>query len=182
MQGLLAGDTAGEAAFVATIQPPVRANVERMLGPGHADADDLVQECVVAVIGHVRARGGFVGNLQVFAVTVARNRCRSHLALRRFRGHVDVDERADILADPAASPLDLCEEAEVRRAVRQALAELDDDCRRLLEDVYLRDVPIEALRQRLGLGSVQAVYHRRCVCLRKVSTLLNRRLFGRSGR
>ena len=34
------------------------------------------------------------------------------------------------------------------------------------------------LRNRLGLGSVQAVYHRRNVCLEKIAQILNGQFFG----
>lgn len=178
--GLLAHGTDAEQSFVMFVEPPVRANVARFLGLSHPDIDDVIQDTLLAVVEYIRAKRGFDGNLQVFAVSVARNRCRSLLALSRFKGHQSGDDSTSLLIDGSPSPLDLCERKDLQRTVRRALADLDRDCRHLLEDIFLRGVSIATLSKRLGLRSVQAVYHRRAVCLKKIAQVLNDRYFGGS--
>ena len=64
--------------------------------------------------------------------------------------------------------------------LEEVLGSLDIPCRRLLAAIYRQEATIEELRRELGLRSVQAVYHRRNICLQKAQRFLNRLLF--SGR
>lgn len=167
-----------EWAVAAMIRDSVTENVRFFLGNDHPDTDDVIQESIVAVTAYVRDRGRFSGDLLAFAAVVARNRCRSLLSLRRMNAHFPFDDDQDQLVDGRPSPLDICEREDTRRIIRLALVQLDDRCRHLLEDLYIRNVPVAELRNRLGLGSVQAVYHRRNVCLEKIAQILNGQFFG----
>jgi DNA-directed RNA polymerase specialized sigma24 family protein len=78
--------------------------------------------------------------------------------------------------NPERSPLDLLEEQETCALVQEALARLDAACAHLLRACYLEGVSIAALREQLGLETIQGVYYRRAKCLQKAFRHLNKRL------
>ncbi len=166
--------------LIRALEPQVGLAVRKFLGSESGDQDDIISESLMAVLGHIERRGGFEGNLQVFAVTVARNRCRTLLTWRKRRQHQDVDRDGMQVADKAPSVLELIEAKEVRRHVRLALGRMDEACRILLKEFFLQEKPVEEIRLRLGLDTVQGVYYRKTVCVKKLAAFLNQVFFGSS--
>ncbi|HPF36932.1 MAG TPA: sigma-70 family RNA polymerase sigma factor [Candidatus Krumholzibacteria bacterium] len=171
------GDEGAAETICAHLESPIRTAAASILGRSDADLDDIVQDTQIAMLGYLRRSGSVPDNPVAFAVRIARNRCFNLGLWRRRRLAQNVDDHAETLPAIAANPLDLLDREQNRRIVAQALASLDPECRALLEAVYHRESSMEALRHRLGLGSVQAVYHRRNVCLEKMRKRLNRLLF-----
>lgn len=169
-------DTAGEK-ICKEFEPHVRAAVHSFLGRDDADCDDVVQDTFVALLGYLRKAGIAPENPIAFTVTIARNRCRNLMLWRRRRHARDVAEMADKLPQIAASPLDLVDLEQRRALLRDAVDALEQACRSLLRAIYRQERSIESLRVELGLGTVQAVYHRRNICLKKAQSFLNQRLF-----
>jgi len=174
----IGGDDAAAERICVALEPAVRAGVTGLLGAGDPDGDDVVQEVLLALLAYLRRTGIVPDNPAAFSVRIARNRCYNLGIWRRRRRAQDVDDHAEALPSLAASPLELMERDQKRRLVDDALADLDPPCRELLVAVYRHESSMEKLRRRLGLGSVQAVYHRRNICLEKARKFLNRRLFG----
>ena len=56
------------------------------------------------------------------------------------------------------------------------LSKLDEPCRALLDSIYRAERSIEELREELGLKTVQAVYYRKDVCIKKAQKILNQEL------
>ena len=133
----------------------------------------MVQESLLAVLGYLRNRGGFEGDLVRFAVTVERNRCRNILVWRSRHPDVAIEPLCEWLADPQRSPLDSLLEGETRRLLQAGLDSLSRGCRELLHWFYLEDRSIETIRQDIGLDTVQGVYYRRSVCLQQLGRFLN---------
>ena len=158
------------------LAPPLRTAARRLLGDEHPDVDDVVQDSVLATLGHLSRAGAFEGDLVRFGVTVARNRCRNLLAWRSRHRHAPLEQLSHQLAAADTDPLALLLADEVDRLVQQALDSLDEACRRLLEAFYLRRESAETLRRRLGLGVLQSVYYRRNVCLDRAAVFLEKRL------
>jgi RNA polymerase sigma factor (sigma-70 family) len=156
----------------------MRTVVGRILKDSDPDADDVVQDSLVAVLGYLRRTGDPPRNLEAFACTIARNRCLNLLMWRRRRRAADVDSFAESIPDIAASPLDLVETSSAQALLDKVLASMDGACRQLLVSIYRAEIPIEKLRERLGLKSVQAVYYRKDVCIRKAQKILNQMLLG----
>ena len=169
-------DTAGDM-ICKTLEAQVRASVRRLIGPHDADGDDVIQDTLIAMLGYLRRAKVAPDNPEAFIVTIARNRCRNLHLWRRRRSARDVTELSEKLPHIAASPLDLIDEEQRRELLEEVLQNLDTHCRDLLAAIYRQGATIEELRHDLGLGSVQAVYHRRNVCIKKAQMLLNRRLF-----
>lgn len=169
-------DTAGDE-ICTIMEPRVRSTVGAFLGADDADGDDIVQDTLIALLGYLRRARVVPDNPTAFVVTIARNRCRNLHLWRRRRIARDVTELADQLPHAAASPLELVDTGQKRLLLRETIANLDAKCRRLLDAIYRRERTIESVRVELGLGSVQAVYHRRNICLKKAHSFLNQRLF-----
>ncbi len=142
------------------------------------EIDDIVQDTVVAVLEWLRRQDEFTGDLVSFTITVARNRCRNYVVWRRRHQGEDTEDLAEYLADPARGPLDTLLEEEKNSLLQEAFDSLDRGCRTLLHAIYFNDDDIEALRRREGLKTLQSVYHRRSVCLKKFELYLKNRLFG----
>ena len=117
-----------------------------------------------------------------FAVTVARNRCRDILrwqARHRDR-QVPLEPLAAWIADPQRDALGDLLAAERLSLMADAVAALDGACRELLKAFYVQEESAEEIRRRIGLDTVQGVYYRRSVCLRRALDYLNSRLQVRS--
>ncbi|MBU0742047.1 sigma-70 family RNA polymerase sigma factor [bacterium] len=174
----VSGDDAAGRGVCATLDVEVRGVVYAFLSANDPDRDDIVQDTLLAILQYLRASGVSPDNPEAFAVTCALNRCRNLYHWRRLRQGVDIDEMAGRIPCADASPLDLLDAQETRNLLAEALASLDPDCRRLLRDIYLEETSIEILRRKAGLSSVQGIYHRKNICLKKVMKFFNRRRFG----
>ena len=177
----VAGDDAAGERLCASLDPAVRDAVYGFFRAGEPDRDDLVQDTLLALLRYLRGGGSTPENPEAFCVTIARNRCRNLHQWRKLRPPADVEAAAETLPDTGAGPLELLEAEDRRRLVREAFAQLGDLCRNLLRDFYMKEKSIEELREELGLGTVQGVYHRKNVCVKELKKLFNRsRLGGRS--
>ena len=171
------GDNASAEAICATLEPQVRLAIRGYLPPQDADIDDMIQDVLVAMLQYLRRAKVVPDNPEAFAVTIGKNRCRNLYLWRRRRRARDLDEIKDTLPHIAASPLDLIDETQRKDLLAETLGKLDTECRNLLAALCREETTVENLRRELGLNSVQAVYHRRNVCIKKAQGLLNRRLF-----
>lgn len=172
------GDDPAGNAICAALEPALRSVVNRVLSPDDPDADDIVQDSLIATLGYLRKSGEAPRSTEAFARTIARNRCVNLLVWRRRRRAQDVDDFAESIPDIAAGPLEIMEESAARELLDGVLRRMDEACRSLLESMYRAEVPVEKLRERLGLKSVQAVYYRKDVCIRKAQKILNQMLLG----
>ena len=176
----LADDPRGAESLHNLIRPAIVVAVETFFGSDGNENDDIAQETILAVFAYIRKCGGFRGNLESFAVTVAKNRCRDILRTQQRFPHQSIEPFGEWLADSRKSNLDELADAEFWSLVLETLAALDKQCRKLLEALYFDEETVVRVRQRFGLKSVQLVYYRRDVCLRKVLKKLKIRLARRS--
>jgi len=170
-------DAAGQGVS-ASLDPVVRRAVYALLPEDDPDRDDIIQDTLIALLQYLKASGTCPDNPEAFAVTSAKNRCRNNFHWRRLRQGVDIDGLSERLPSGEAGPLDLLDARETRELLFEGLEAIDPGCRRLLRDFYLEEKSAETLRREAGLSSVQGVYHRKNVCLKKITKFFNRRLFG----
>ena len=176
IQAHLADAENGADALARALGPLARQHALTFLGADAPDLDDVVSEAVMAVLTHLTRRGEFQGNLEVFAATVVRNRCRNLMLRRQRLTFVDLELVSDRLADTGSSPLDLVAEKERRDLLQEALNALGPECANMLRSLYIDDVPMADLWQRMGLTTLSTAYYRRAQCLKKAFTYLNIRL------
>lgn len=109
----LAGDQAAMVRLVERFHAPVFAYCYRVLGQ-RQDAEDVAQETFVRAFRHL-ASWDSERRFEPWLLTIAANRCRTHLSTRQRR---PVAERLDDLVDPAhARRHDLAEE--IQHALRK---------------------------------------------------------------
>ena len=164
----------------AALRPRIRRDVAQFLGADHAAVDDVVQDTLLGTMRYLEGDVEFSGDPLSLALTVARNRCRDLLRRRNRRTDVPLDGREDQFPDDQPTLLDQLEQDERDALLQQALEHLDRDCRDLLHALFVEGLATETLRRRLGLGTVQAIYHRKAVCLRKLGSLFQDLADGRS--
>ena len=170
----LAGKPAATNRLAAYLTDTARNAVQAFLKSRADETQDLVQESVLAVMDYLKKRGSFEGDIGKFTATVARNRCRNHLIWRKRHHKLPLESVEPFLATSHANPLDEILGHEQLAMVQSALNHLDQKCRKLLTSLYIEELPIEQIRQREALKSVQSVYYRRAQCLKKAGEILKK--------
>lgn len=168
---------AGDGLFKALTQHAT-ITAREFLGHDGPEIEDIVQNTVLAVLEWLRRRQGIEGSLVSFTITATRNRCRNYLVWRRreWSRQDPMPVLADYLASPELGPLDTMVDEERYNLLQDALDSIDVQCRNLLHAIYKENTPVEDLRRRMGLASVQTLYARRNQCLKKVKIFFKTRL------
>jgi RNA polymerase sigma-70 factor (ECF subfamily) len=144
-----AGSAQAEEALVRRFQPRVRCLVETALRHG-PDCEDLTCIILEEVIAGLR-RGAFRGEcrLGTYIYAVSRNRIAGHFRRRR-------PETAPLLRDlpdRGAPPDEQAVQAELDRALRQALSSLAPKYRTVLYLYFYRGMSIAEIAQALQVPS-----------------------------
>jgi RNA polymerase sigma factor (sigma-70 family) len=161
-----------ENKLFSLLRSHIRTSVAMFMSLDSKDADDVVGETITVVFSTINRDKGFEGDLIRFAITIARNRCRNIMNQRQRRPQVPIEPLVDWIADDQCSPLDNLMADEHHTGLQKAVDSLGRICRRLLRAFYLEDRPIESIRKLMGLSTVQGIYYRRTVCLRKLGDIL----------
>jgi RNA polymerase sigma-70 factor (ECF subfamily) len=146
--------------------------VYRMLG-NRPEADDVTQEVFITVFKNIesfRGEAKFSTWLLRIAANQAKNRIK-HLARRPTEG-ADPDDVSQLRALPdrpsppvqaqIASPDAMLEAAETDKLVQQAIANLDDDQRLLVEHRDVQELSYQEIEEITGLpeGTIKSRLHR----------------------
>ncbi len=166
-----AGEPGAGDRLADALRDPVTREVASRLGDDH---ESVASDALLATLTYLDRDAGFAGDIRHLAVTIAGNRCSDLVRWRRLR------RPPPPVADPARSILDEIEPPQRLATLQSALGHLTADCRRLLRAMYVDGLSSEAVRERLGLATVQGVHYRRSVCLRRVKTHVSQRLHGGS--
>ncbi len=174
----IAGDDESGGPICRRLDPVIRAEVARFLPVSDPERDDVVQETLLAFLAYLRRAARSPARPEAFVVTMAGNRCRNLYRWRKRRPTLDLARTADRLVASGHDPLELLEDRERDAMLKDAFAGLDPPCRNLLQAIYSEQRPVEELQREAGLSTVQGIYYRKYVCLRKLSALLNQNWFG----
>jgi RNA polymerase sigma factor (sigma-70 family) len=139
----LGGDAAAYRALLADLSARLRTYYRRRLGDGAADAEDLVQETLIAM--HER-RISFDRSqpLTAWVYAIARHKLIDHLRRRRIRVAVSVEDCAELFA-----PDDI-EQTAAARDVAQLLATLPDATSEAIRLTKLEGHSIDEAAERTG--------------------------------
>jgi RNA polymerase sigma-70 factor, ECF subfamily len=165
LAGLAAsGDAVATARLVSSVMPRVLRVVRAILGAGHADVDDAVQQ---ALIGFVSSLRNFRGECEPvhFASRIA---VRSALAVARRTSRtrdrrVDGVELDTLAADPSAAPEPRADRHRLRRVLRGLLTRIPPEQAEVMalrfvlgasieETAQLTGVPANTVRSRIRLA------------------------------
>jgi len=162
-----AGDATAEARIAEFFAPAVQA-MARARSRGAADAQDVCQDVMIAVITALR-RGQLrdIQRLAPFVAGVARNVINAEFRTRRRR-------TAEPLTDADAPVADLRDEVDLRdrvRTIRNALEEVGADDRRILVLTLVHGLKSGEVATRLALDP-QVVRARKSRALRRLAARL----------
>lgn len=156
IRGLVEGESAAMAEFVARYGPMLRRLIGRLCA-WSADVDDLMQEVLLRAWERAGSYRG--GSLAAWLRAIAIHRCRNHFRglgawrrlLERFRGHVQSES-----GRPSDDP------REQSDWIRQALQRLSAADRTILVLHYLEELPLEELAETLNAraGTLAVRLHR----------------------
>lgn len=177
----IAGDDDAGGRICRSLEAVIRAEVGRFLPATDFERDDIVQETLLALLTYLRKAGRGPDRPVAFVVTMAGNRCRNLYGWRRRRPTTDLHQAAEWLAGGGRDPLEQLEARELEQSLRRAFARLDAPCRKLLLAIYLEERPMEDLRRDAGLTTVQGLYYRKYVCVKKLAGFLNQDRFSGRG-
>lgn len=162
----LAGDANAHARLLGALSGHLRAYFARRLGPGTAEAEDLVQETLLAI--HLKRdtydpRQPFTP----WAYAIGRYKLLDHFRRTGVRRAVPLEDAGVLIATDSA------EEGATRRDLAQLLDALPARQRALIADVKLTGYSIEEAARRQGMtpGAAKVAIHRALRRLaRKVSS------------
>jgi RNA polymerase sigma-70 factor (ECF subfamily) len=161
---VIAGDDKATRAFLDAVAVPMLTVVRRVLGGGHPEAEDVLQEAMVGLLdGLPRFRGEsravhFANRVALFTAMAARRRWQT-----RTRWLEDHAEGASSEIDPAKSPLEEAIENRRRQTLRRVLDELPPKSADVLamhfivgyrveEIAAALEIPINTVWSRLRVG------------------------------
>jgi RNA polymerase sigma-70 factor (ECF subfamily) len=145
----LAGDAGSHARLLGELGSHLRAYFIRRLGPSAADAEDLVQETLLAI--HLKRdtydpRQPFTP----WAYAIGRYKLLDHFRRRGVRCAVPLEDAGVLVAGERA------DEGLTRRDLDKLLADLPDRQRAVLEDVKIAGHSIEEAAKRNGVSAAAA--------------------------
>ncbi|HEY1753216.1 MAG TPA: sigma-70 family RNA polymerase sigma factor [Caulobacteraceae bacterium] len=151
----LAGDASAHAQLLGGLSGFLRAYFGRRLGDDAAEAEDLVQETLLAI--HLKR--DTYDQRQPFspwAYAIARYKLLDHFRRRGVRRTVPLEDAGVLLATETA------EEGVVRRDLAKLMAELPERQSALVRDVKLTGYSIDEAARRQGVtpGAAKVSIHR----------------------
>jgi RNA polymerase sigma-70 factor (ECF subfamily) len=164
MTAALDGDRAAYRALLDELAPYLRAYFARRVG--HADAEDLVQETLIAI--HTK-RQTYDRSLPFtsWLHAIARYKLIDHYRRAKLRRTLPIEEAESVVADEES------ESAAVRRDVEVLLAKLPENKRRLLRQVKIEGLSTAEAAAQSGVSesAVKVGVHR---AIKALSAMIGR--------
>ena len=151
----LSGDAAAHRALLGELGRLLRAYYARRLGAHAPDAEDLVQETLIAV--HTRrATYDTDQPFTAWAYAIARYKMIDHLRRRKVRPQVALDEADDLFTDGGA------EDLVIKRDLDRVLAEVSARTQALIRDTRVEGLSVREAAEKHGLTetAVKVAVHR----------------------
>lgn len=139
----LDGDESAWRGLLSDMAAHLRPFFKRRLFDGESDAEDLVQETLIAIHGK-RATWDRRQPFTSWAFTIARHKLVDHLRRRGRRPAHPLDDAAGLFAEHTV------EDGVVRRDLSRALSILPARQRALIEDVRVRGLSVAEAAERHG--------------------------------
>ena len=151
----LDGDVGAWRALLSDVRPAITAFLKRRLIGCEADAEDLVQDCLIAIHAK-RATFDRAMPFTAWAYAIARYKLIDHLRRQGRRGTVPLEDAYVLLAEHTV------EDGVVRRDLTRVLSILPARQRRLVEDVRIGGFSVAEAAARNGFteGAAKVSVHR----------------------
>ena len=151
----LDGDARAWRALLSDVRPAITAFLKRRLIGCEADAEDLVQDCLIAIHAK-RATFDRAMPFTAWAYAIARYKLIDHLRRQGRRATVPLEDAFVLLAEHTV------EDGVVRHDLSRVLAVLPPRQRRLVEDVRIGGFSVAEAAARNGFteGAAKVSVHR----------------------
>ncbi|MHC4342970.1 MAG: sigma-70 family RNA polymerase sigma factor [Planctomycetota bacterium] len=175
-----AGDRQAAGKLARRYEAPLRAAIHRRLGPDlHAkvDTDDIFQSTIfesVQDLGGFRYRGeqAFLGWLTTLAERRIRDKARYHRAGKRDQRREHPLPAESELAGERTTPTQGAVRAELTEQLREAMAQLPDADRQIVELHSFQGLGFKEVAERLGLADKNAARYAFQRALNRIEELL----------
>jgi RNA polymerase sigma-70 factor (ECF subfamily) len=146
------GDDAAFTTLVQRHQQPLIAYARQILGGGHHDAEECVQDAFVRALGFLRSRVDRDIAFKPWLYTIVRNACLDRIRSRAAKQTVALDSLEAVLTDGQHDPHEALGRREQLRVVLGGLHELPARQRAALVMHELEGRPHEELAGSLGVS------------------------------
>ena len=160
----LDGDAQAWRVLLSDLAAHLRPFFKRRLFNGESDAEDLVQETLIAIHAK-RATWDRNQSFTAWAFTIARHKLIDHLRRSgRHRGHLPIEDEALSQPEPGSAASD------ARLDVARALAALPERTRTLIDRVKLQGGSLAEAAQATGMteNAAKVALHRGLKAMAKV--------------
>ena len=172
LQQLREGQHTAARELYRAYRPEMLSWLRREFGLQEADAADVFQECIIALVSGVQ-RGkvdALQCTLKTFLFAIAKNLGRKHFRhIQRNANTLDLSEADTLIAEGLEVPF----AGEREQYLMQHLEALGDPCHSVLYMYYYRQFTHEVIADRLGYKSAEVVKTQKSRCLGQL-----RQLFG----
>ncbi len=154
------GDEASLSVLLQQLRSALRPVVEQTLGPKlrvRADGSDLLQKVLMQVVADLPQFRGQCGNdLMGWVRRILENDIKELLQREKFAGKRSIDREEDasheVRAAPGrqTSPSQRMIRHEHSRIVREAIDQLDEECREVMEMKHLNNLTMAEIARQLG--------------------------------
>lgn len=146
------GDDAAFTQLVRRHEQALIAYARQVLGGGHHDAEECVQDAFVRALSFLRTRTDREISFKPWLYTIVRNACLDRLRGRAARPTVALESLEGVLTDGAGDPHEALGRREQLRVVIGGLQELPERQRAALVMHELEGRPHEELAGSLGVS------------------------------
>ncbi len=169
--GFRENDTAVLEAVYTRVFPKIRIHILKNNG-NEDQAKDLFQEAFIACWKNIKADKLLEnGNVEAYLYTIAKNKWTDYLRSANYKKTVSIDGKSNFAKADDEREIDKSLQEENRSALQQALGQLGQNCKTLLNLFYFERKSMDEISQVMNLTSASARNQKyRCMKeLRKLS-------------
>lgn len=156
IQGFRKNDTAILEGVYGRVFPKIRAHVLKNNGT-EAYAKDIFQEAFIVCWKNIKAdKLAGDSNIEAYLYTIAKNKWTDYLRSSDYKKRKSNNDTLQLVREEEDAGVDEREEETKRNAMQQALAQLGQNCRTLLNLFYFERKSMNEIAQVLNLAAASA--------------------------
>ncbi|WP_460894469.1 RNA polymerase sigma factor [Rufibacter soli] len=172
IEGILLDDEAALSKLYKLHFPMVLFFVQSNNGT-EDDAKDIFQEAVIVFYEKIRARQLELNcQIKTYLYSICRRLWLKRLSRNSRFSHGMMEDTEAELAPEADPDADVAEQNELKfEAMANALAQLGEPCKSLLEDFYIQGLAMPEITQKFGYNNVDSAKNQKYKCLMRLKKL-----------
>lgn len=169
IEGILLDDEAALSKLYKLHFPMVLFFVQSNNGT-EDDAKDIFQEAVIVFYEKIRARQLELNcQVKTYLYSICRRLWLKRLARNSRFSHVMIEDTESAVAPEGDQDAEVAEQNELKfEAMANALAQLGEPCKTLLEDFYIHSLGMPEITQKFGYNNVDSAKNQKYKCLMRL--------------